>query len=81
LPALAAEMESCNKITVRQTGSKGEEKEVHIIFSEAGITSDRDVQEKEALREVLEAEDSVQFEFSKENDYGLHFIDVCILLY
>jgi hypothetical protein len=40
LPALAAEAESCNKITVRQTGSKGAEKEVSTIFSESGTISD-----------------------------------------
>jgi hypothetical protein len=39
-PALAAETKSCIIITVRQTGSKGAEKEAHIIFSESGTTSE-----------------------------------------
>jgi hypothetical protein len=42
---------------------------------ESETTSERDVQEKEALRELLEAEASVQFEFNKEHYYWLYFID------
>jgi hypothetical protein len=45
---------------------------------ESETTSERDVQEKEALRELLEAEASVQIEFNKEQDYWLYFIDAYI---
>jgi hypothetical protein len=53
---LAVRTESNNKNILRQSGSKIEEEEVIIIFSEVGTTSEGDVQENEASEDSSEIE-------------------------